>query len=251
MISAPMRALTALHTREFVRSRSQFYFVLLFPLGTMALFIGLGLLMTGEDSRIDPWAQLVPLSMFLALTGTTLLATASPWAALRVHGQMRLLSTTPVPRSTILISHTPVRVVTIVGVITLIVVVGMAIDVVEPANAAALIGVGLLGVPMFGALGYLIGGLVPSTDVANNLGTILQLVLMFTCGLVLPLEVFPDTVASVLAYVPTTFYADLLMGLVEGGETHHPVWVSVLVVLGTALVLALLAVRTFRWHEDA
>lgn len=52
--SAPMRALTALHTRDFVRARSQFYFVLLFPFGMMTLFIGLGLLMTGEDSRSIP-----------------------------------------------------------------------------------------------------------------------------------------------------------------------------------------------------
>lgn len=193
----------------------------------------------------------MPLSVFLALTGTTLLATASPWAALRTQGQMRLLSTTPVRRSTILISHTPVRLVTIVCVITVIVLVGMAIGVVEPANAPALIGASLLGVPMFGALGYLIGGLVPSTDVANNIGSILQLVLMFSCGLVLPLEIYPDTVASVLTYVPTTFYADLLMGQVEGGESQHPIWVSALVVLGTALLLALLAVRTFRWYDDS
>lgn len=250
MNTTATRELVGLQTREFVRDSKHFYFALIFPLGMMAMFLGIA-----ELTPDTPGAEMgfgetvVPMTIFLSVTSVTFLATAAPLAAMRAKGTLRLLGTTPVGRTRMILTHIPARLGLVLFQVTALLCVGVAMDLVEPGTLPALFGTTLLGLLMFGALGYLMGGILPSAESAANVSTAVQLAALFLSGLVLPLSMLPDTAESLLSYLPTTFFADLLIHQMPQGEPTHPVWLSVAVILATAAVLTALAVRTFRWDQ--
>lgn len=250
MNTSLMRELTLLQTREFVRDRRYFYFALIFPLGMMGLFLGMALLFPGEpDSEFSLQGIVVPMAIFMALTSVGFMATAAPLAAMRSKGTLRLLGTTPVSRAQVILSHMPARLGLVLAQVAAMLAVGVAVGAAELSAVPALFGVSLLGLAMFGALGYLMGGLLATPDVAANVSTLVQLAALFLSGFVFPLDLLPDPAAQVLRYLPTTFFADLMATQLPGGEAVHPVWLSVTVILATAAVCVLLAVRTFRWDQ--
>ena len=215
MTTSAVREMTLLHTRELVRDKRQFYFVLIFPFLIMAMFLLIAEVFpdTSEGTR----QMVIPMALFLSVTSIAFLATAAPVATMRQE--------------------------------TVLLIAGLALDLIEPNALPALFGLALLGLGMFGALGYLLGGVLPGPESASNLGTLIQLSVFFLSGLVFPLELLPDMLESVLLYAPTTFFADLMVAQLPAGDPVHPAGLSVVVVLATTLVLAVLAVRTFKWDQ--
>lgn len=240
--------LVRLQSREFVRDRRGFLTSLLLPLGLAALFYGMTVLVPmPEGQGFD--ATVVPMVIFLAVSTTPLMATAASLAGARERGTLRLLGTTPVGRTRLILSHVPARLGLVLAQVALLIGVGVALGLADPSEALALLGVALLGVALFGSVGYLLGGVLPSAETAWNVGVPVQLVPFFLSGFVLPLELFPDSAQNILELLPTTFFADLLVGLMPHGESVHPAWLSVTVVLATTALLTALAVRYFRWDQ--
>lgn len=99
------------------------------------------------------------------------------------------------------------------------------------------------------AIGYLIGARMVSADAATNVGTLVQLESLFLSGLALPLWLMPHALGTVLSYLPTSFFANLMMLQMPGGRPYHSAWVSTVVVAVTAAVFVVLAIRTFRWDQ--
>ncbi|MEY9214106.1 ABC transporter permease [Thermobifida halotolerans] len=250
MSTSVMRELVLLQTREFVRDRKYFLFALIFPLGMMGMFLGLERIMPeAPGSGTDLRQMVVPMAVYLALTGVGCTATAAPLAAMRSRGTLRLLGTTPVGRTRLVLTHMPARLGLVLVQVALLLAIGVAIGAVKLSALPALFGVSLLGLLMFGALGYLLGGLLETPDAAANVSTLVQLAAFFLSGFVVPLDLLPDAVAKVLGHLPTAFFADLMAARLPGRDPVHPAWLSVLVVLATAAVCVLLAVRTFRWDQ--
>lgn len=247
MTTSAVREMTLLHTRELVRDKRQFYFVLIFPFLIMAMFLLIAEVFpdTSEGTR----QMVIPMALFLSVTSIAFLATAAPVATMRQEGTLRLLGTTPLGRTRLILTHMPVRLVVMFLQVTVLLIAGLALDLIEPNALPALFGLALLGLGMFGALGYLLGGVLPGPESASNLGTLIQLSVFFLSGLVFPLELLPDMLESVLLYAPTTFFADLMVAQLPAGDPVHPAGLSVVVVLATTLVLAVLAVRTFKWDQ--
>ncbi|MCF3121200.1 ABC transporter permease [Streptomyces arenae] len=249
MISASSRELALMHGRELVRDPKYFYFALFFPFGMLAIFLGLGLAMP-KDSGAPDFLQLVfPMAIFLAVTSAALTVTAGPLASLRTKGTLRLLGTTPVGRARLVFTHMFARVLMVTAQAAVLLTLAAVLGKVEPSRLPALFGIALLGLAMFGGIGYLIGGRLSSPDAATNVGTLVQLAALFLSGLAFPLELMPDAVRTTLGLLPTSFFADLMLTQMSEGEPTHPAWLSVLVVVATTAVVVTLAVRTFKWDQ--
>ncbi|WP_447644599.1 ABC transporter permease [Nocardioides zeae] len=241
--------LVKLHARELVRDRRYFWFALFFPFFMLGMFLGIGSAMPDEPGAPDFTQTVIPMAIFLAVTSTALTVTAGPLAGMRSKGLLRLLGTTPVGRTRLVLTHLVTRLAMVVAQLVVLLVVGVVLGVVEVASLPALTAISLLGLALFLAIGYLIGGRLGSADMATNIGTLVQLSSLFLSGLAIPLWLLPDGLSRVLELLPTTFFADLLSTQVVGSEPVHAVWSSVLVVAGTAAAVAVLAVRTFRWDQ--
>lgn len=247
--SSATRELTLLHARELLRDGKYFYFALLFPFGMLGLFLGINALLPDEPGAPDFTSMVIPISLFLAVTSTALTVTAGPLVEMRAKGTLRLLGTTPVGRARVVVTHMAVRAAMVVVQSVLLLSVAVALGVVPVAAVPAMFGITLLGLGMFGAVGYLIGGRLTSPNAAAHLANLFQLASLFLSGLTIPLWLMPAPVAEVLGLLPTTFYVDLMMSRVTGADPNHPVWLSVVVMVGVTVVVAWASVRTFRWDD--
>ncbi|WP_017587693.1 ABC transporter permease [Nocardiopsis ganjiahuensis] len=244
------RELLGLHTREFVRDHRNSLPALILPLGMGALFLSVAEAVPDTDGAPTFGQMIVPILLLLTVTGAPLTGTSGPLAALRVQGSLRLLGTTPVGRARLLLTHMPVRLGLVLAQLTVLITASTLLGHVVPADLPALFGTSLLGLLMFGAAGYLIGGVMRGIDSAVHTALFVQMASFLLCFMFLPMGMLPDSLQSVVGHLPPGFLADLFLSPNPGWERLHPTWLSVLVVLGTAVVLTALAVRFFRWDQS-
>ena len=241
--------LLRVQTREFVRERRGFYTSLIVPLGLSCLFFGIAVLTPSPASGGGFDETVMAIVVFLTVSTAPLMATAASLADARARGTLRMLGTTPVGRTRLVLTHIPARLGLVLAQIALLIGVGTALGFASLSQVPALSGIALLGVALFGSIGYLLGGLLPTAETAWNVSTLVQLVPFFLSGLILPLSLLPAPVESTLSVLPTAFLADLLIGLDPAGEATPPVWLSAAVVAATAALTTALAVRLFRWDQ--
>ncbi|MEU9003195.1 ABC transporter permease [Streptomyces sp. NPDC059982] len=249
MISPTSRELALLHARELVRDPKYFYFALFFPFGMLAIFLGIGSIVPKESGTPDFLQLVFPMAIFLSVTSAALTVTAGPLAGMRTKGTLRLLGTTPVGRTRVVFTHMFPRVVMVTAQAVVLLALAVTLGKVELSRIPALFGIAMLGLAMFGGIGYLIGGRLSSPDAATNVGTLVQLAALFLSGLAFPLELLPDAVRTTLSLLPTSFFADLMLTQMTEGAPRHPVYLSILVVASTSTMTVFLAIRTFKWDQ--
>lgn len=245
----PTAQLLRVQSREFVRERRGFLTSLLLPLALSTVFFALAFLVPEPADELGFSGMVLPIVVFLAVSTSPLMATAASLADARARGTLRLLGTTPVGRARLVLTHIPARLGLVLAQIALLITVGTALGLAPAEHAPALFGVALLGVALFGSIGYLLGGLLPTAESAWNMSMFFQMVPFLLSGLVLPLSMMPAPLEGALSVLPTTFFSDLLLGLMPHGGSAHPVWLSVVVVAGTAALVTALSVRLFRWDQ--
>lgn len=243
------RELLGLHTREFVRDHRNSVPALVLPLGLGALFLTMAEVIPEASTGLSFGQLLVPIMLLLTVTSAPLTATTGPLTALRVQGSLRLLGTTPVGRARLLLTHMPIRLGLVLVQLTVLIAASTLLGHIAPADVPALFGISLLGLLMFGAAGYLIGGVMRGIESATHTGLFVQMGSFMLSFMFLPMGLLPDSLTRVISYLPPTFLADLFFSRNPGWEQLHPTWLSVLVVLGTAAVLTALAIRLFRWDQ--
>ncbi|WP_406053762.1 ABC transporter permease [Streptomyces sp. NBC_01077] len=241
--------MTLLHARELVRDSKYFYFALVFPFGMLGIFLGINALLPKGPSVPDFTATVIPMSLFLAVTSSALTVTAGPLTEMRTKGTLKLLGTTPLGRTRLIMTHMAIRVVMVAFQSVLLLTVAVAIGAVAISAVPVMFGITLLGMAMFGSIGYLIGGRLKSANAAANVGNLLQLASLFLSGLAFPLWLMPSALANVLSFLPTTFYADLMMTQISESKSSHPAWLSVLVVVSVACMAIFASIRTFKWDQ--
>lgn len=244
----PTVQLMRVHARELARERRGFMTSLLLPLGLATLFFTLAFMVPEPASGLGFSGMAVPVVIFLAVSTAPLMATAASLADARARGTLRLLGTTPVGRARLVLTHIPARLGLVLAQIALLIAVGAALGLAPVENAPALFGVALLGVALFGSIGYLLGGLASTAESAWNVGMFFQMV-PFMLSIILPMQSMSAQLDSALSWLPTSFFFDLLLGLMPYGESTHPVWLSVVVVAVTSVLITVLAVPLFRWDQ--
>ena len=102
--------------------------------------------------------------------------------------------------------------------------------------------------PLFFTIGYLIGGVVSSGQLAANLSTLIQLLALFLSGAAIPFAILPDSLAAVLSKIPTSLFADLIFWAADSPlqRTSNPL-LAFAVVIAVTVALFVVAVRAFKW----
>jgi ABC-2 type transport system permease protein len=243
------RELIGLQRRELMRDKRYFWFALLFPFGMLGIFMVIGKLVPVESGAPDFTKIVIPMALFLAVTSSALTVTAGPLAGMRAKGTLRLLGTTPLSRGRLIYTHVIVRVGMVTAQAVGLLAVALAVGAVSLRQIPGLLGITLLGMAMFGAVGYLLGGRLSSPDAATNIGTLIQLATLFLSGLTFPFALMPEEVVRVLTLLPSTFFADLMLTQIPDATPYHPAWLSVIVVAGTTAAAMLGAIRLFKWDQ--
>jgi ABC-2 type transport system permease protein len=108
-----------------------------------------------------------------------------------------------------------------------------------------------LGAAEFVCLGLILGNLAPSTEAGANLVRFLTFPAAFLCGVFVPAEALPRYLAIGAAAYPLTPFAGAMRATANYGAPPGAITTQLLAMAVVLVVAATLAVRTFRWEEQA
>ena len=243
-----VRQLLRVHWLEMSRNRSSFIFVLIFPFLMLGMFLGLTHLMSSTTEQAPDFSVvIVPMGLCLAITGTCTTLTAGPIAEYRSKGTLRALSTTPISRSSFLLTHMAVRLILSFLLSGALIVLGMVLGIVGIDSLGRVLIASIPTTILFLGVGYLIGGLMKSGQGATNLATAAQLIALFTSGVAFPFTLLPESALKIVNLLPTAYFGDLLFWTTGSPLQRYSTWLDFLIVTICALVIVPLAIRTFRW----
>jgi ABC-2 type transport system permease protein len=241
------RELALVQTREMFRDLKTLFLTVLYPFVILAIFMFVGAVTPKSPGGPSIQTMSIAMTLFLCVGSFGFFGLAVPLVAMRERGTLRLLSTTPLRRATLLASQVPGRAAVAAGQIVVIVGIGLGMGAVTLASVPTLLAACLLGLVLFASLGYLVGGRAPSSESTSTMTAIGLVVLMFASGLVFPLGSLPAGVGAAARFLPTTYLGDMLRHATLGTPAQYAPLLGVGVVLAYAAVFAAIAVRTFRW----
>jgi ABC-2 type transport system permease protein len=105
----------------------------------------------------------------------------------------------------------------------------------------------VLGCLAMFSLGYLIAGLAPGARVAQVVGMVIFYPMMFLSGAGMPIEILPESIRKISAFLPLTYAVNLLRGT-WFGEAWSSHTLDAAVLAGMVLLLGGLAARFFHWE---
>lgn len=234
-------AQAAYEVRSTLRNGEQLLLTLAIPL---VLLVGMSRLpadLVGRSPAVDAVA---PGVLALAVVSTAFTGQAIAVGFERRYGVLRLLGSTPLGRTGLLLAKTlgvlaveAVQVVLITGV-------ALALGWSPTGSPAAALVLLLLGTAAFSALGLLLGGTLRAEGtlaVANGL----YLVMLVAGGLVVPATRMPDAWAAVVPWLPSGALGEGLRAVLLDGQPLP--LLPVLVLLAWTAAAGFAAVRAFRW----
>ena len=188
----------------------------------------------------------LPILMVFALAMLALLGLPIPLASYRELGVLRRLSTTPVPRSWLLIAEGLVQLcVAVTAVATMIIVSIAAFGAPAPKSpAGVMVAVALSAAGLF-PIGLLIAAVARTANGASVIGRLAFFPLMFFAGLWLPRALMPEVLLTISNYTPLGAAVEAIQDSMLQG---FPPVAPLLVLAGYALVFGFLARRFFRWE---
>jgi ABC-2 type transport system permease protein len=188
----------------------------------------------------------LPILMVFALAMLALLGLPIPLASYRELGLLRRLSTTPVPRSWLLIAQGLVQLgVAVTAVVVMITVAMAAFGAPAPRSpAGVMVAVALSAAGLF-PIGLLIAAVARTANGASVIGRLAFFPLMFFAGLWLPRPLMPDVLLTISNYTPLGAAVEAIQDSMLQG---FPPVAPLLVLAGYALVFGFLARRFFRWE---
>jgi ABC-2 type transport system permease protein len=188
----------------------------------------------------------LPILMVFALAMLALLGLPIPLASYRELGLLRRLSTTPVPRSWLLIAQGLVQLgVAVAAVVVMIAVAMAAFGAPAPKSpAGVMVAVALSAAGLF-PIGLLVAAVARTAYGASVIGRLAFFPMMFFAGLWLPRALMPDVLLTISNYTPLGAAVEAIQDSMLQG---FPPVAPLLVLAGYALVFGFLARRFFRWE---
>jgi len=243
-----VRKLSLAHARQLLRDPTTFFFLLVFPFIFLMLF---AIVPAAEvnGKELDPISFGLPAVLVLGFGNLALLGTATTIVEMRGRGILRLFGVTPVTRTQFLLSTVPVRLAIAVFQVLVLLALGLTIGDLEASKLPRLLATCALGLLMFFALGFLAGGYLRSVQATSTILSGILPVAMIVSGIFVPFSALPEGFESAAKYFPLTYLGDALQQDLAGADGMYSITTDWLVVAGTAVVLALVAIFTFRWDQ--
>jgi ABC-2 type transport system permease protein len=178
-----------------------------------------------------------------------LLATSELFATERVGGTLRRLLTTPTPRSTYLLWTITGQLGA--GILQMLILVAFGVLVMQVdwgqsplALLLVLVSFGLAAV----AMGVMLGTFTKTPTQAQGLSIMLGMTMGLLGGCMIPLELFPPTVATLVHILPTTWAMEAMTDLSMRGLGLAAVLPEIAILLGYAVIFFAIGVRRFKWE---
>lgn len=241
-LSRMIAAQTALETRMLLRNGEQLLLTVVIPSLLLVLFGSVDIVDTGSGDPVD---FLAPGVLALAVMSTAFTGQAIATGFERRYGVLKRLGASPLPRWALMTSKTLSVLVTEVLQVVLLAVIAFALGWSPHGNPFAVLLLLVLGTAAFSGLGLLMAGTLKAeaTLAAANL---VFLLLLVGGGVIVPMEKFPDAVASALGLLPISALSDGLRDVLQHGAGMP--WGD-LGILAVWSVLGLgAAAKFFRWE---
>lgn len=246
--ATPWAAVLRSETRLFLREPGSLFWILVFP---TALLTILGLIPSfrnpddalGGRRVIDLY---VPVAVLLAMIMAGLQAMPPVLTSYRERGILRRMSTTPVPPSALLTAQIALHGAAALGSTALVMAVGrIAFGVALPGQPVGYVLALLLSTASVLVLGALLCALSRTTKASAAISSVVNLVMMFSAGVWIPVQSMPDTLRRIVEVTPFGAASQALDRAASGG---WPGWVQLGVMVLWAAVVTGLATRLFRWE---
>lgn len=246
--STPWAAVLRTETRLFLREPASLFWILVFP---TALLTILGLIPSFRDPDdalgghrvIDLY---VPVSVLLAMIMAGLQAMPPVLTGYRERGILRRMSTTPVRPSALLTAQIALHGAAALGSAALVMAVGrIAFGVTLPGQPFGYVLALLLSTASVLVLGALLCALSRTTKASAAISSVVNLVMMFSAGVWIPVQSMPDTLRRIVEVTPFGAASQALDRAASGG---WPGWAELGVMALWAALVTLLATRLFRWE---
>lgn len=208
---------------------------------------------TGEvvgAQSFDPLRYSLPGILVMAFASLGLFGLATPLIMQRQRGTLRLLGLTPLsPMIYVLAQILSRLLIALVQLAFILVISFLILGGIPLTHLPGIFLSAFLGIVMLFALGYVLGVVIPTPEAAGGiLGGLLAPVLMLT-GILLPFDILPPVVLSIARFIPLTYLGDALRQQLLGDPPIASLTFDNLILLGSSIVLILLAARLFRWSQ--
>lgn len=239
--------LTQMQIKLFMREPIAFFFTLIFPLLLLLLF--------GAMFGNDPNPQFgdfgyidgqVPGLTAIIIGTVGLLSIPVSTATARERKILRRYQATPLRPLTYFAADVVVNyAVSLIGLILLIIAATFIFDLRFGGSWLSVAVAFTLCTLAFSAIGYVVASLSPTGRIAQVVGQVLFLPMMFLSGATMPLEIMPAGLRAVSNWLPLTHVIKLLQDLWFGSGWNA----TSLLVMGMMLLLGTAASLTvFRWE---
>jgi ABC-2 type transport system permease protein len=235
-------AQAAFETKMLLRNGEQLLLTVIIPSLLLVLFSAVDIVDTGSGKAVD---FLAPGVLALAVMSTAFTGQAIATGFERRYGVLKRLGASPLPRWALMTAKTLSVLVTEVLQVALLTVIAFGLGWSPHGSPASVLLLLFLGTAAFSGLGLLMAGTLraEATLAAANL---VFLLLLVGGGVIVPLDRFPDGVASALSLLPIAALSDGLRDVLQQGAGMP--WGN-LGILAVWAVLALgAAARLFRWE---
>jgi ABC-2 type transport system permease protein len=216
----------------------------LFPLG---FYVMMGLIMTQVNPRFTE--VLVPAMVIVGLMASTILGLPGPLVESREAGVFRTFKISGVPAFAILAMPVVTTIFHALIVAAVVVITGPVFDGATPRNWGGMALVTFACAFAFGAIGALIGVVAQDSRATVLLSQLIFLPSMLLAGLMMPLEILPESVRPVTALLPPTHAMQAFLGLAYEQNTVFDPQTSLFVLLASGAIAFGLAVYLFNWDS--
>lgn len=232
----------AVEIRLIVRDPLSAFFALAFPVLVLGVKLRTGETLPAGRPLVD---ATVPMLSTFVLGLATLVVLPTTLARYRERQILKRLRATPAAPTMLLgaqwASHTLLAA---LGTVALIIVGAAAFGLHAPGSVLKVLLAWLLGALSLGAIGLLLGALLPTGGSANVVGLTVFFPMVFVSGVMIPREQMSDSMRAVGDLTPM---APVVQALRDGwaGEALSPV--TLIVMAAITLLVGGVAVRAFRW----
>ncbi|MBC7098607.1 ABC transporter permease [Candidatus Bipolaricaulota bacterium] len=191
----------------------------------------------------------VPGVLAMTIMQLGLFGVAAHLLSLRERKVLRRLWAAPVPRTVFVSAQITQRVLLALLQGAIILTLGHVVfSVPILGSRAVLLGVLILGALTFVALGYFLAALARTQESGIAFLQAVNFPMMFLSGIFWPVEWMPGFLRPVVWALPLTYLGDALRQTMVQATPLVPLWLDLVVLGGWLAVLAILAVRFFRWE---
>ncbi|MFJ9388294.1 ABC transporter permease [Nocardioides sp. NPDC101246] len=247
-MTSPTVAVIRTESRLSARDRLSLFWVVLFP----SLLLGvLGAIPSFRENSADLGGRslldvYVPVTVLFSMIAASIMTMPPTLTSYRETGVLRRLGTTPARPSTILLAQVLINAILVTASSVIVIVLAQVVfGTPLPESLVGYVVAYVLALVVSLGIGAVITAVSPNAKTGQVVSMVFFFPSMFTAGVYVPIETFGGTARDIISLTP---YGAASNALNDAAGGTFPHLVDLAVMGGWAVVLYLIAVRTFRWE---